>query len=36
MTDFDYCKSHIGDPDTPFLQELWDGTDEYNKRISFF
>eukprot|EP00026_Physarum_polycephalum_P007092 Phypoly_transcript_07146.p1 GENE.Phypoly_transcript_07146~~Phypoly_transcript_07146.p1 ORF type:complete len:493 (+),score=37.02 Phypoly_transcript_07146:84-1562(+) len=31
--DFDYMNSHVGDPDAPFLKELWDGTDEYNKRL---
>lgn len=31
--DFDYCDSHLGDPDAPFLRELWDGMDEYNKRM---
>ena len=31
--DFGFSESHIGDKDTPFLQELWDGMDEYNKRL---
>jgi len=32
--DFEYTNSNVGDKDVPFLQVLWDGTDEYNKRMA--
>lgn len=31
--DFGFSESRITDNDTPFLQELWDGMYEYNKRL---